>query len=134
MLAAPKVFSNVFKRNNFHKNKIVSSKFRFYCIFSLTEYSKALPGLSTSYATLLRIKKSSSSSLFGSKTRPRYSSPPLGTLSASSPSWRGAAQHYYSPVNLYHSSDAFKQDGKCQRKMAPDRIKEAKKTDLRLLQ
>ncbi|XP_003253076.1 contactin-5 [Nomascus leucogenys] len=76
----------------------------------LSEYSKALPGLSTSYAALLRIKKSSSSSLFGSKTRPRYSSPSLGTLSASSPSWRGAAQNYYSPINLYHSSDAFKQD------------------------
>ncbi|XP_063112265.1 contactin-5 [Cavia porcellus] len=76
----------------------------------LSEHSKALPGLPTSYATLLRIKKSSSSSLYGSKMRPRYSTPPLGTLSVSSPSWRGAAQHYYSPINLYHSSDAFKQD------------------------
>ncbi|XP_019521708.1 PREDICTED: contactin-5-like [Hipposideros armiger] len=76
----------------------------------LSEYSEALPGLPTSYAALLRIKKSSSSSLFGSKTRPRYNSPSLGTLSVSSPNWRGAAQHYYSPINLYHSSDAFKQD------------------------
>ncbi|XP_058401343.1 contactin-5 isoform X2 [Diceros bicornis minor] len=76
----------------------------------LSEYSGALPDLPTSYATLLRIKKSSSSSLFGSKTRPRYSSPLLGTLSVSSPNWQGAAQHYYSPINLYHSSDAFKQD------------------------
>uniref|UniRef100_A0A8C6C5Q7 Contactin-5 n=1 Tax=Monodon monoceros TaxID=40151 RepID=A0A8C6C5Q7_MONMO len=76
----------------------------------LSEYSGSLPGLSTSYATLLRIKKSSSSSLYGSKTRPRYSSPPLGTLSVSSPNWRGAAQHYYSPINLYHSSDDFKQE------------------------
>uniref|UniRef100_A0A8C3VNW5 Contactin-5 n=1 Tax=Catagonus wagneri TaxID=51154 RepID=A0A8C3VNW5_9CETA len=76
----------------------------------LSEYSRALPGLRTSYAALLRIKKSSSSSLYGSKTRPRYSSPSLGTLSVSSPSWPGAAQHYYSPINLYHSSDAFKQD------------------------
>ncbi|XP_007472009.1 PREDICTED: contactin-5-like [Lipotes vexillifer] len=75
-----------------------------------SKYSGTLPGLPTSYATLLRIKKSSSSSLYGSKTRSRYSSPPLGTLSVSSPSWRGAAQHYYSPINLYHSSDAFKQD------------------------
>ncbi|XP_029771511.1 contactin-5 [Suricata suricatta] len=76
----------------------------------LSEYSGALPNFPTSYAALLRIKKSSSSSLFGSKTRPRYSNPSLGTLSVSSPSWRGAAQHYYSPINLYHSSDAFKQD------------------------
>ncbi|KAM6172496.1 contactin-5 isoform 1-T1 [Erethizon dorsatum] len=76
----------------------------------LSEYSKALPSVPTSYAALLRIKKSSSSSLFGSKTRPRYSSPSLGTSSVSSPSWRGAAQHYYSPINLYHSSDTFKQD------------------------
>ncbi|XP_005872270.1 PREDICTED: contactin-5 [Myotis brandtii] len=76
----------------------------------LSEYSGALPGLPTSYAALLRIKKSSSSPVFGSKTRPRYSSPSLGALSVSSPSWRGTAQHYYSPINLYHSSDAFKQD------------------------
>ncbi|EFB21034.1 hypothetical protein PANDA_019389, partial [Ailuropoda melanoleuca] len=75
-----------------------------------TEYSGALPNFPASYAALLRIKKSSSSSLFGSKTRPRYSNPLLGTLGVSSPSWRGAAQHYYSPINLYHSSDAFKQD------------------------
>lgn len=104
------------------KNKIVSSEFTFYC-FSFTEYSGALPGVPTSYAALLRIKKSSSSSLFGSKTRPRYSSPSLGTLSVSSPNWRGAAQHYYSPINLYHSSDAFKQDGKCQRKITPVGVK-----------
>lgn len=70
------------------KNKIVSSEFTFYC-FSFTEYSGALPGVPTSYAALLRIKKSSSSSLFGSKTRPRYSSPSLGTLSVSSPNWQG---------------------------------------------
>ncbi|XP_058426740.1 contactin-5 [Marmota monax] len=76
----------------------------------LSEYFEAPPGLPTSHAALLRIKKSSSSSLFGSKTRQRYSSPSLGTLSVSSPSWRGAAQHYYSPISLYHSSDAFKQD------------------------
>ncbi|MBZ3878898.1 Contactin-5, partial [Sciurus carolinensis] len=74
------------------------------------EYSEAPPGLPTSHTTLLRIKKSSSSSLFGSKARQRYSSPSLGTLSVSSPNWRGAAQHYYSPISLYHSSDAFKQD------------------------
>ncbi|XP_006150167.1 contactin-5 [Tupaia chinensis] len=73
-------------------------------------YSTAHPGLPTSYAALLRIKKSSASSVFGAKSRPRYSNPSLGTLSVSSPGWRGAAQHYYSPVNLYHSSDAFKQD------------------------
>ncbi|XP_059961217.1 contactin-5 [Mesoplodon densirostris] len=79
-------------------------------IICFTEYSGTLPGLPTSYATLLRMKKSSFSSLYGSKTRPRYNSPPLGTLSVSSPSWQGAAQHYYSPINLYHSSDAFKQD------------------------
>ncbi|XP_055970756.1 contactin-5 isoform X3 [Sorex fumeus] len=76
----------------------------------LSEYSGALPNLPTSYAALLRIKKSSSSSLFGTKTRPRYSNPSLGTLSVSSPSWRGTAQHDYSPINLYHSTDAFKQD------------------------
>ncbi|XP_007936297.1 contactin-5 [Orycteropus afer afer] len=75
-----------------------------------TEYSEALPGLPVSYAALLRIKKSSSSALFGSKNRPRYSSPSLGTMSVSSPSWRGTAQHYHSPFNLYHSSEAFKQD------------------------
>ncbi|KAM9220238.1 contactin-5 [Dugong dugon] len=75
-----------------------------------SEYSEALPSLPTSYAALLRIKKSSSAALFGSKNRPRYSSPSLGTMSVSSPSWRGAAQHYYSPINLYHSSEAFKQD------------------------
>uniref|UniRef100_A0A8D2CU99 Contactin-5 n=1 Tax=Sciurus vulgaris TaxID=55149 RepID=A0A8D2CU99_SCIVU len=76
----------------------------------LSEYSEAPPGLPTSHTTLLRIKKSSSSSLFGSEARQRYSSPSLGTLSVSSPNWRGAAQHYYSPISLYHSSDAFKQD------------------------
>ncbi|XP_038936629.1 contactin-5 isoform X3 [Rattus norvegicus] len=76
----------------------------------LSEYSEALSGLSTSYAALLRIKKSSTSSAFGSKSRPRYSSPSLGTLSVSPPSWRGAAQQYHSPVNLYHSPDAFRQD------------------------
>ena len=90
-----------------------SSKNSFYYYHSFTEYSGALPGLPTSYAALQRIKKSSSSSLYGSRTRPRYSSPSLGTLSVSSPSWRGAPQHYYSPINLYHPSDAFKQDGKC---------------------
>ncbi|XP_070329764.1 contactin-5 isoform X2 [Odocoileus virginianus] len=76
----------------------------------LSEYSGALPSLPTSYAALQRIKKSSSSALYGSRTRPRFSSPSSGTLSVSSPSWRGAAQHYYSPINLYHPSDAFKQD------------------------
>lgn len=90
-----------------------SSKNSFYHYHSFTEYSGALPGLPTSYAALQRIKKSSPSSLYGSRTRPRYSSPSLGTLSVSSPSWRGAPQHYYSPINLYHPSDAFKQDGKC---------------------
>ncbi|EGV95545.1 Contactin-5 [Cricetulus griseus] len=74
------------------------------------ENSEAPSGIPTSYAALLRIKKSSTSSAFGSKTRPRYSSPSLGTLNVSPPSWRGAAQQYHSPVNLYHSSDAFKQD------------------------
>uniref|UniRef100_A0A4W2G3I6 Contactin-5 n=1 Tax=Bos indicus x Bos taurus TaxID=30522 RepID=A0A4W2G3I6_BOBOX len=87
-----------------------SSKNSFYHYHSFTEYSGALPGLPTSYAALQRIKKSSPSSLYGSRTRPRYSSPSLGTLSVSSPSWRGAPQHYYSPINLYHPSDAFKQD------------------------
>nr|XP_058926211.1 contactin-5 [Kogia breviceps] len=96
----------------FSLKKTVSSEFTFhyYYYYFFTEYSGTHPGLPTSYATLLRIKKSSSSSPYGSKTRPQYSSSPLGTLSVSSPSWRGAAQHYYSPINLYHSSDAFKQD------------------------
>ncbi|XP_060035698.1 contactin-5 isoform X2 [Erinaceus europaeus] len=76
----------------------------------LSDSSGALPSLPTSYAALLRVKKSSSSSHFGSKTRPRYSNPSSGTLGVSPPSWRGAAQHYYAPINLYHSSDAFKQD------------------------
>uniref|UniRef100_H0WQI0 Contactin-5 n=2 Tax=Otolemur garnettii TaxID=30611 RepID=H0WQI0_OTOGA len=75
-----------------------------------TEYSEVLPDIPTSYAALLRIKKSSSSPVLGSKTRPRFSSPSLGTLSVSAPSWRGVPQHYYSPINLYHSSDALKQD------------------------
>lgn len=104
------------------KNITVSSEFTLFFL-SCTEYSGALPGLPTTYAALLRIKKSSPSSLFGSKTRPRYSSPLLETLSVSPPSWRGAAQHYYSPISLYHSSDAFKQDGKCQRKTAPVEVK-----------
>nr|XP_045002227.1 contactin-5 isoform X2 [Jaculus jaculus] len=76
----------------------------------LSESSEVIANLPTSYAALLRIKKSPSSSVFGSKTRPRYSSPSLGTMSVSSPSWRGASQHHHFPINLYHSSDAFKQD------------------------
>ncbi|XP_075822947.1 contactin-5 [Microtus pennsylvanicus] len=76
----------------------------------LSENSEAISGVPTSYAALARIKKSSASSAFGSKVRPRYSSPSLGTLSVSPPSWRGAAQQYHPPVNLYHSSDAFRQD------------------------
>ncbi|XP_069852911.1 contactin-5 isoform X1 [Dipodomys merriami] len=71
----------------------------------LSEYAKALPGLPTPYAALLRIKKSSSSPLFGAKPRPRYSSPALGT-----PGWPGSPQPRYSPISLYHSSDAFKPD------------------------
>ncbi|XP_058145016.1 contactin-5 isoform X2 [Dasypus novemcinctus] len=76
----------------------------------LSGYSEAPPGLPTAYAALVRIKKSSSSALFGSKTRPRSSGPAAGALSISSPSWGAAAQQYDSPVSLYHSSEAFKQD------------------------
>lgn len=76
------------------------------------EYSEAVPGLPTSYAAILRIKSGSSSlASFNSKNRPRLSSPSLGSVS--SPGWRGAAQHYYSPTNLYHFSETFKHDGKC---------------------
>ncbi|KAH1187006.1 hypothetical protein KIL84_019755, partial [Mauremys mutica] len=72
-------------------------------------YSAAVPGLPTSYAAILRIKSASSSSaLFNSKNRPRLSSPSLGSIS--SPGWRGTAQHYRSPTNLYHFSEAFKRD------------------------
>ncbi|XP_075273942.1 contactin-5 isoform X3 [Opisthocomus hoazin] len=75
----------------------------------LSEYSEAVPGLPTSYAAILRIKSGSSSlASFNSKNRPRLSSPSLG--SASSPGLRGAAQHYHSPTNLYHFSEAFKHD------------------------
>ncbi|CAM4349016.1 contactin-5 isoform X1 [Caretta caretta] len=75
----------------------------------LSEYSAAVPGLPTSYAAILRIKSASSSSaLFNSKNRPRLSSPSLGSIS--SPGWRGTAQHYHSPTNLNHFSEAFKHD------------------------
>ncbi|XP_064501206.1 contactin-5 isoform X3 [Pseudopipra pipra] len=75
----------------------------------LSEYSEAVPGLPTSYAAILRIKSGSSSlASFNSKNRPRLSSPSLGSVS--SPGWRGAAQHYHSPTNLYHFSDTFKHD------------------------
>ncbi|XP_039241314.1 contactin-5 isoform X3 [Pipra filicauda] len=75
----------------------------------LSEYSEAVPGLPTSYAAVLRIKSGSSSlASFNSKNRPRLSSPSLGSVS--SPGWRGAAQHYHSPTNLYHFSDTFKHD------------------------
>ncbi|XP_053163194.1 contactin-5 isoform X2 [Hemicordylus capensis] len=77
----------------------------------LTEYSAAVPGIPTSYAAILRLKSagSSYSSLaFNSKSRQRSSSPALGSISA--PSWQGAAQHYHSPTNLYHFSEAFKHD------------------------
>ncbi|OPJ90299.1 hypothetical protein AV530_010107 [Patagioenas fasciata monilis] len=75
----------------------------------LSEYSEAVPGLPTSYAAILRIKSASSSlASFNSKNRPRLSSPSLGSVS--SPGWRGAAQHYHYPTNLYHLSEAFKHD------------------------
>lgn len=83
--------------------------FTSWCFFS--EYSEAVPGLPTSYAAILRIKSGSSSlASFSSKNRPRLSSPSLGSVS--SPGWRGSAQHYHSPTNLYHFSEAFKHDGK----------------------
>lgn len=133
MVTSPREnFNNVFRRKFFITTKNSLLRIYFLLLF-FTEYSGALPGLPTSYAALIRIKKSSSSSLYGSKTRPRYSNPSLGTLSVSSPSWRGAsAQHYYSPINLYHSSDAFKQDGKCQRKIAPVGVKQARKSLLEI--
>lgn len=84
----------------------------FLLFFFFPEYSEAVPGLPTSYAAILRIKSGSSSlTSFNSKNRPRLSSPSLGSVS--SPGWRGAAQHYYSPTNLYHFSETFKHDGKC---------------------
>lgn len=88
---------------------------QFVLLLPFAENSEAIFGVPTSYAALPRIKKSSASSAFGSKVRPRYSSPSLGTQSVSPPSWRGAAQQYHPPVNLYHSSDAFRQDGKCRK-------------------
>uniref|UniRef100_A0A8U8B8W2 Contactin-5 n=1 Tax=Geospiza parvula TaxID=87175 RepID=A0A8U8B8W2_GEOPR len=75
----------------------------------LSDYSEAVPGVPTSYAAILRIKSGSSSlASFNSKSRPRLSSPPLGSVS--SPGWRGATQHYHSPTNLYHFSETFKHD------------------------
>ncbi|XP_057255786.1 contactin-5 isoform X2 [Pezoporus wallicus] len=75
----------------------------------LSEYSEAVPGLPTSYAAILRLKSGSSSlPSFNSKNRPRLSSPSIGSVS--SPAWRGAAQHYHSPTNLYHFSEASKRD------------------------
>nr|XP_028581557.1 contactin-5-like [Podarcis muralis] len=77
----------------------------------LTGYSKAVPGIPTSYAAVLRLKSASSSyssSALNSKSRQRSSSPALGSIS--SPSWQGAPQHYHSPTNLYHFAEAFKHD------------------------
>ncbi|CAI5773342.1 Hypothetical predicted protein, partial [Podarcis lilfordi] len=74
-------------------------------------YSKAVPGIPTSYAAVLRLKSASSSyssSAINSKSRQRSSSPALGSIS--SPSWQGAPQHYHSPTNLYHFAEAFKHD------------------------
>lgn len=82
----------------------------FFFFFS-PEYSEAVPGLPTSYAAILRIKSGSSSLASSiSKNRPRLSSPSLGSVPSSG--WRGAAQPYHSPTNLYHFSEAFKHDGK----------------------
>ncbi|XP_033002053.1 contactin-5 [Lacerta agilis] len=77
----------------------------------LTGYSKAVPGIPTSYAAILRLKSASSSyssAAINSKGRQRSSSPALGSIS--SPSWEGAPQHYHSPTNLYHFAEAFKHD------------------------
>ncbi|XP_029458249.1 contactin-5 isoform X2 [Rhinatrema bivittatum] len=77
----------------------------------LSEYSEAIPGQPISHAAILRIKPGiSSSDLFNSRSRPRYNNPSLGTISLPSPGWRDTEQHYHSPTNLYHFSEAFRQD------------------------
>ncbi|XP_075448568.1 contactin-5 isoform X2 [Ascaphus truei] len=77
----------------------------------LSELTKAIPGQQTSYAAILRIKSgSSSSSLFNSKNRPRYSGSSLETLDHPSQTWQDKVKHYSSPTNLYHFSEAFRQD------------------------
>ncbi|XP_030056084.1 contactin-5 [Microcaecilia unicolor] len=75
------------------------------------EYSDAVPGQPISHAAVLRIKPGTSSSAqFNSRSRPRFSSPSLGAISLLSPGWRDTAQHYHSPTNLYHFSEAVGQD------------------------
>uniref|UniRef100_A0A8C5LQK3 Contactin-5 n=1 Tax=Leptobrachium leishanense TaxID=445787 RepID=A0A8C5LQK3_9ANUR len=77
----------------------------------LSVRTKSIPGQQTSYAAILRIKSgSSSSSLFNSKNRPRYSSSSLESHGHYPQSWRERAKHYSSPTNLYHYSEAFRQD------------------------
>ncbi|XP_053312490.1 contactin-5 [Spea bombifrons] len=77
----------------------------------LSVLTSSIPGQQTSYAALLRIKSaSSSSSVFNSRNRPRYSSTALESLGHSSQSWRERAKQYSYPTNLYHFSEAYRQD------------------------
>ncbi|XP_053561563.1 contactin-5 [Bombina bombina] len=71
----------------------------------------AVPGQQTSYAAILRIKSAgSSSTLFNTKNRPRYGSSSLETFDHSSRSWRDRAKYHSLPTNLYHFSEAFRQN------------------------
>nr|XP_020651666.1 contactin-5 isoform X1 [Pogona vitticeps] len=74
----------------------------------LTEDSKGIPGIPTTYAAILRLKSLSSS--YSSRSRQRSSSPSFGSIS--SPSWHAAAtaQQYHTPTNLYQVSEAFRHD------------------------
>ncbi|XP_078513119.1 contactin-5 [Lissotriton helveticus] len=93
----------------------MESPWKLFLLLSITgclsDFSEAIPGQQTSYAAILRIKPGgSSSSLLNSRNRPRFSNPSSGTVSFSSLDWRDAAQSYNFPTNLYHFSEAYRQD------------------------
>ncbi|KAM6447254.1 contactin-5 isoform 2-T3 [Liasis olivaceus] len=88
------------------------SSWRFIVFLSLTsylsEYSAAIPGFPASYAAILRLKSSYSSSAINSKNRQRPSYPAMGSIF--SPDWHGSAQPYHPPTNPEQFPEAFKHE------------------------
>lgn len=77
----------------------------------LSELVQAVPGQQTSYAAILRRKsESSSSSLFNSRIRPRYSSSALESNGQPLQLGRERLKQYSLPTNLYQMLDGFRQD------------------------
>ncbi|KAM9321459.1 contactin-5 [Gastrophryne carolinensis] len=77
----------------------------------LSDIVNAVPGQQTSYAAILRRKSgSSSSALFNSKSRPRYSSFAMEPFGHPMLPARERSKPYNSPTNLYQLSDGFRQE------------------------